>query len=168
MANRFCHMELTAGDLEAAKKFYGDLFDWKIADMQIGEGSYTTISTGEKTVGGGMQAPQMPGQPTGWLVYTEVKSVKDALAKAESLGATIHLPFMPVGEMGAIGVFSDPQGNQMGVWESNAPPPAPKKKAAKKKAAPKKAAPKKAAKKAAPKKAAPKKAAPKKAAKKKK
>lgn len=161
MANRFCHMELTAADVDAAKKFYGELFDWKIGEMQVGEQSYTMIQTGQKDVGGGMQAPQMPGQPTGWLVYTEVKSVKDSIAKAESLGAKIHVPFMPVGSMGAIGIFSDPQGNQMGVWESNAPPPAEKKKAPKKKAA-KKAAPKKAAKKAAPKKAAKKPAAKKK------
>ena len=137
MGNRFCHMELTTGDVEAAKQFYGSIFDWQIAGMPVGDMTYTMIQTGQKDVGGGMMAPMMEGQPTAWLVYAEVKSVDETLAKVAELGGTVIQPRTPVGEMGWIGVFRDPQGGYFGLWESNAPPPAPEKPAAKRKAAPK-------------------------------
>jgi predicted enzyme related to lactoylglutathione lyase len=79
----------------------------------------------------------MPNQPSGWLVYAEVASVKKTMAKAEKAGAKAVVPFQPIGEMGAIGVFVDPQGSPFGIWEKAAPKPKAKKAA--KKAAAKKA-----------------------------
>ena len=32
MGNPFAHIELTTGDLGAAKKFYKKLFDWKLGE----------------------------------------------------------------------------------------------------------------------------------------
>ena len=155
MANDFSHCELAADDVAAAKKFYSALFAWKLSDVPGMD--YTMIDVG-KGVGGGMGGKNMPGQATAWTPYVTVADAKATLAKAKSLGATVVVDYTPIGDMGAIGVFVDPQGAALGVWEAaKKPKPAPKK------AAPKKAAPKK----AAPKKAAPKKAAPKKKAKKK-
>ena len=109
---------------------------------------WTGIDVG-KGVGGGIGKKQMPGQPTAWTAYVDVADVKKSIAKAQKAGATIIVPHMAVGGMGFIGVFVDPQGATIGVWQA-AKKTAPKKTA-------KKAAPKKAAKKAAPKKAAAKK-----------
>jgi predicted enzyme related to lactoylglutathione lyase len=161
------HLDLAADDIEAAKKFYGSIFDWKFHDMP--EMKWTGVDVGKRGVGGGIGQKSMPGQPTAWTPYVEVADVRETIAKAEKAGATIVVPHMPIGEMGFIGVFVDPQGATIGVWQQSKAAARPTaKRAAAKKAAPKKAAPKKAApKKAAPKKAAPKKAAPKKATKKK-
>jgi len=146
MGNPFCHVDFT-GDVAAAKKFYGSLFDWKFQDMP--QMNWTGIGVG-KGVGGGMSKPSMPGQPTTWTAYVEVADVKATLAKAEKAGATVVLPAMDVGQ-GIIGVFIDPQEAALGLY-APAKKPAAKKAAAKKPAA-NKAAPKKpAAKKAAPKK----------------
>ena len=42
MANRFVHVESMSNDLEASKRFYKSLFDWKVEDMpEIG---YTMIA----------------------------------------------------------------------------------------------------------------------------
>jgi predicted enzyme related to lactoylglutathione lyase len=138
MANRFCHMELTSADVAGAKAFYGAVFDWKIGEMPVGDGAYTFIDTGVRDTGGGMQAPMMEGQPNGWLVYAEVTNIEETLAKVEANGGRVVQPKTPVGPMGFIAVFLDPQGVGFGIWQSNAPPPAPKKTA--KRAAPKKAA----------------------------
>ncbi len=140
MGNDFVHCELTTGDTGKANAFYSALFDWKIAPYPGMD--YLGVDTGSKISGGGIQAPPMPGAPTGWMPYVAVKDVKASLEKAASLGANVVVPFTPVGDAGAIGVFVDPTGASLGVWEAAAKP-APKKK----KAAPKKAA-KKAAKKA--------------------
>jgi predicted enzyme related to lactoylglutathione lyase len=134
-------MELSTGDVSAAKKFYKRVFDWKLNDLGAEMGNYTLINTGSKTVGGGMAGKMMPEQPTAWLVYAEVASVKKTIAKAEKAGAKTVVGFQEIGDMGAIGIFVDPTGAAFGVWERT------KKKAPKKNAA-KKTAARKAAKKA--------------------
>lgn len=140
MANPFAHIELTTPDLSAAKKFYKSVFSWKLSDMK-GPSPYTMIDVGQGT-GGGMQAPPMPDAPTGWMPYVQVDDVKKTVAKAKQAGATVMLDYHAIGDMGAIGVFADPQGCVLGVWAAAKKPPAPAKKAAKKAPA-KKAAKKK-------------------------
>ena len=144
MGNPFSHMELSTDDVDAAKKFYKKIFDWKLNTLGPEMGHYTLIDTGSKEAGGGMAKKNMPGQPTAWLPYALVDSVKKTLAKAEKAGAKVLVPFQPIPGNGAIGVFLDPTGASFGVWERPPAAAAPKKTAAKK-AAPKKAAPKKAA-----------------------
>ncbi len=137
MGNPFVHIELNTDDAAKAKKFYAKIFDWKIESMPGMD--YLGINTG--AVGGGMQT-KMPGSPTQWLPYVEVASVKATLAKAKKAGANVVVDYMPIGVMGAIGVFVDPSGAGLGVWEKAAVAIAPEsapKKAASKKAAPKKA-----------------------------
>src|SRR6478609_2488760 len=103
----------------------------------------------------------MPEQPTAWLPYVQVENVKATMAKAVKAGGQAVLEYQEIGDMGAIGIFVDPQGASLGIWEAKAPAavepaPAPAKKTAKKAAA-KTAAP---AKKAPAKKAPAKKGAP--------
>lgn len=155
MGNPFVHFELNTDDVAGAKKFYGKVFDWTFEDMPAM--GYTMIKAG--TTGGGIQKKPMPQAPTQWLSYVEVESVKATLAKAKKAGATIMQDYMPIGGMGAIGIFVDPTGAALGLWEkATAAPAAPAKKAAKKAAAKKaakkapetaKKVPEKAAKKAA-------------------
>ena len=130
MGNPFCHIELSTGDVAAAKRFYNRIFDWKLTDVPMGPMTYTLINVG-KGVGGGMQAVSMPGQPTAWLPYVEVASVKKTLDKARAAGATIVVGYTPIPGTGAIGIFVDPAGAGLGVWEPAAkvPKPAPKAKA---------------------------------------
>jgi predicted enzyme related to lactoylglutathione lyase len=131
MANAFVHIELSTDDLAKAKKFYKTLFDWKVTDMP--DMSYAMINVGKGT-GGGMMKKQMPEQPTMWLPYIEVDSVKKTVAKAKKAGATAMVEYMEIsGGMGAFGVLMDPTGAAFGVWEKAKSAPRPAKKAAKKK-----------------------------------
>jgi len=142
MGNPFAHIELAADDVAAAKKFYKSVFDWQLKDMPFGDMTYTMVNVG-KGVGGGM-TPKMMGaqQPTAWLPYVEVADVAKSLAKAKSAGANVVVERTPIGEnMGSFGVFVDPQGAALGLWEASKKAPA-KRAAAKKKPA-KKAAKKK-------------------------
>jgi len=130
MGNPFVHCELSADDVGGARKFYSKVFDWKIGPPDPKMGDYALIDVGSKTSGGGLTKKMMPGQPTAWLSYVEVASVKKTMAKAEKAGAKAVVPFQPIGAMGAIGIFMDPQGAALGLWERAKPA----KKAAKKKA----------------------------------
>lgn len=115
MGNPFVHMELSTDDAKGALKFYKKVFDWKITASPSMD--YSMVNTGSKLVGGGIQTKQMQQAPTAWMPYVEVASVKKSLAKAAKAGATVIVDFMPIGEMGAIGVFVDPTGAALGVWE---------------------------------------------------
>ncbi|MDP1822336.1 MAG: VOC family protein [Archangium sp.] len=113
MGNAFVHIELNTDDLKGSKKFYTKLFKWKLGEMP---GPYTTINTGPKATGGGMQVKPMPEAPTAWLPYVEVADVKKTIAQAKKLGASIALEYQPIPGMGAIGIFIDPAGAALGVW----------------------------------------------------
>ena len=152
MANPFVHLDLACDDPAAAKKFYAKIFAWKFKDFPAMQ--WTGIDVG-KGVGGGLGKKQMPDQPSAWTAYVEVDDVKSTMAKAAKAGATVIVQYMDIPGMGAFGIFIDPQGAALGVWQTAAKPAA--KKAGKKKAAKKAAAEKPAAKKSAKKKAAKKK-----------
>ena len=57
MGNPFVHVELMSTDVGKAKAFYGQLFDWKLEDMDIGDMTYTMIKVGEGTGGGTHEEP---------------------------------------------------------------------------------------------------------------
>lgn len=138
MPNPFVHIELSTDNLAGAKKFYKSIFGWKLSDMKMGPGMVYTMIDVQGGTGGGMGPKQDGNAPNAWLPYVEVDSVKKTIAKARKGGATILVEYQPVGAMGALGIFVDPTGAPLGVWETAAKAPA--KKAGKKKAAPKKKA----------------------------
>jgi predicted enzyme related to lactoylglutathione lyase len=118
MPNPFAHVELNTDDVAKAKKFYKGLFQWKLGPMGP---DYTMIDVGKGGTGGGMQKSPMPGAPPMWLPYVMVDDIGRTIAKARKLGATIQVEHLDIGEMGAIGVFTDPSGATLGVWAMAAP-----------------------------------------------
>ncbi|HEY6930456.1 MAG TPA: VOC family protein [Thermoanaerobaculia bacterium] len=128
----FVHMELSTTDPEAAKRFYKDLFGWKLTDQKMADGSvYTMFDTRSGPPGGGIMRTMAPEQPTAWMGYVGVKSAKKSMEKARSLGATPIIEYKEIPGYGAFGIFIDPTGATLAVWEPFAPP-ATKKKPAKK------------------------------------
>lgn len=119
MANPFVHVELSTTDLGQAKTFYGKLFDWKMQDIPMPQGSYTMIDVGEGT-GGGMMKQLMPGAPSAWLPYVAVDDIKAATQKAKSLGATVMKDVTEVMNMGWLSIITDPTGAALGLWQPKA------------------------------------------------
>ena len=129
MANPFVHVELNTTDVDKAKKFYGQLFDWKLEDVAMGpggppgllasEGRYTMIKPGTGT-GGGMLKQPVPGAPAFWLAYVAVDDVAASTQKAKSLGAKIMLDVTEVPGAGRMSVIIDPAGAALGLWKSKA------------------------------------------------
>ena len=117
MANPFVHVELSTTDLSAAKVFYGKLFDWKMQDMPMPEGSYTLIDVGTGT-GGGMMAQPIPGAPSAWLPYVEVADIRGATDQARALGASVMRDVTAVPDMGWFSVITDPAGAPLGLWQT--------------------------------------------------
>jgi uncharacterized protein len=120
MGNPFVHVELTTSDTGKAKAFYGELFDWKLDDVEMGPGfTYTMIGVGEGTGGGLMKTPA-PGVPTAWLPYVLVDDVSAATTKAKSLGAIVVKDVTEVPNAGSFSVILDPTGAAIGLWQPKA------------------------------------------------
>jgi predicted enzyme related to lactoylglutathione lyase len=117
--NLFAHTQLNTDEPKAAKAFYRRLFAWKLTDLKMGPGmTYTMIDTGSRQSGGGIQKKSAPDAPAAWLSYIEVADVKKTMIKAAKLGAKIVVAFQPIPDMGAFGIFVDPTGATLGVWEA--------------------------------------------------
>ncbi|HLA84963.1 MAG TPA: VOC family protein [Thermoguttaceae bacterium] len=115
------HFEIPADDISRARKFYADLFGWKIepyGDKSPAE--YYMIDTCEKegtaNLCGGMMARQTPQHPI--TNYIGVSSVDEYVHKVESLGGRVVMLKTLVPGHGYFAVCLDTEGNVFGLWES--------------------------------------------------
>jgi predicted enzyme related to lactoylglutathione lyase len=101
--------ELGTNDLEASKRFYGDVFGWKARDMGEEYRGYNIFSIGETDLGGLMTLPDSSMPPL-WVPYVGVEDADGTVAKAKELGASVILDPMDVPNVGRLAVLRDPQG----------------------------------------------------------
>jgi hypothetical protein len=114
MGNPVVHFEIGVKDANAANKFYGQLFGWKIdANNPMSYGIVDTDSGGEGVGGGIMKPPE--GARTYTTFYVNVEDLQATLDQAEKLGAKTIMPPMQVPEGPEIAMFSDPDGNVIGL-----------------------------------------------------
>jgi len=116
MGNPFVHIELNTTDVDKAKGFYGQLFDWKLDDMPMADGTtYTMIGVGNGTAGGIMKHPM--GGPSLWIPYVQVDDVVSATAKAKSLGANLIRDVTEIPNVGWFSIFMDPTGGVIALFK---------------------------------------------------
>ncbi len=120
MANPFCHMELQTDDVDKARGFYSELFDWEVEELPMGEFTYTMMkpNVGDPQVMGGITPKQAPDAPNHWLSYIAVEDVDATLAKARDLGGNVLADKMEIPENGWMGVVQDPTGAVFGLWQA--------------------------------------------------
>ena len=108
--------EIPADNVERAKKFYGELFGWKVEKMP-GAMEYWHFDTGggDDTPDGGVMKRQ-PGQ-TGITTYFSVPSVDEFVGKVQKLGGKIYMPKTPVPQMGYFAVCQDTENNVFALWQ---------------------------------------------------
>jgi predicted enzyme related to lactoylglutathione lyase len=114
------HFEIPADDVERARKFYGELFGWKIEKFTgPSPVDYWSVTTGREEgqmgIDGGMMPRQDPRQQT--IVYIDVPSVDECLKKVVSLGGQMCVPKTAIPGMGYFAVCMDPENNGFGLWE---------------------------------------------------
>jgi predicted enzyme related to lactoylglutathione lyase len=112
MAHPVIHAEIRSADPDATRKFFGDLFGWKVASEGAFPG-YTFIDTGAE---GGTYVAISPrqGADDEVLFFVGVEDVAATLTRAEELGGTIVQPAQQVPGT-SFGVFADAQGHKVGV-----------------------------------------------------
>lgn len=124
--SRVIHFEIHASDPQQLIAFYGELFGWHF--QQWGTQAYWLIRTGADDapgINGGLLprrgASAVEGQPVNAYVCTvDVSSVEAAVDRAVALNGSIALPRMPIPGVGWLAYVKDPDGNILGVMESDA------------------------------------------------
>jgi predicted enzyme related to lactoylglutathione lyase len=115
-----CWNELMTTNVDAAGKFYSQLFGWKSEAVQMEGGMvYTVFKSGEEQVGGMMQQPkEMAGMPSFWSVYFDVANTDETAAKVKANGGNVMQPPTDIPNIGRFAVFADPTGAAFAVLQA--------------------------------------------------
>jgi uncharacterized protein len=109
--------EIVSADADRARAFYTELFGWT-AEADPAMGGYALVDTGagEDAIGGGIGPSSMPGD-AGVKIYMRVDDLEAYLDRAEELGGRKVVPPTDLpGEFGRFAIFTDPDGNLVGLW----------------------------------------------------
>ncbi|TDQ00346.1 VOC family protein [Labedaea rhizosphaerae] len=109
------YFEISTGDSDKSQKFYSELFGW---DINVGEYGYGMIKTGaDSGIGGGIRKLDEQSTAPSVLMYAVVDDVEANLEKAGSLGGKTEVEPYEIPGVGKMAVFSDPDGNKIGLWK---------------------------------------------------
>ena len=112
------HVEIPAANVEAAGRFYQDLFGWKI--QHVPEMDYTMWEAGDGS-GGGFP-PVSAENPAGQvLVYIDSDDIDADLKKVVTLGGKVLREKTEFPGTGWFGVFADLTGNVIALYTSMNP-----------------------------------------------
>ena len=113
----FCWNDLATTNVEACKKFYGELFGWQFKESEATGMSYTEMSVdGRNYVGGMWQTDQCPEGETSemplphWMTYIAVDDVDESVSKVWELGGKVCVPPTDIPNTGRFAVINDPTG----------------------------------------------------------
>ncbi|MEE1755766.1 VOC family protein [Streptomyces sp. SP18CS02] len=113
-----CWADVLLPDLEAGKRFYGELFGWTFGDGG-GEkyGNYThAFSDGRRVAG---LAPKRDGRmPTAWGVHFATPDAVALTTRIKDAGGRMVTDPVRIGDAGTMALAVDPGGAVFGLWEA--------------------------------------------------
>lgn len=129
MAGGLVHFEIHVNDMERARNFYTEVFDWKFrkVDMPI---EYWLFQTGRTQMPDGSTAGIDGGMlkksgkdggegasPNAFVCTVGVDDIDDTLEKAKKLGATTQMEKDKMPGIGWLSYLKDPEDNIFGVLQ---------------------------------------------------
>jgi uncharacterized protein len=125
MPAEIAHIEFKSANFARTSEFYAKLFDWQME--QNASASYMKLVGGDGPSAGWFRADLV--QSPGPVVYLPVDDLEAKLGEVEKAGGRILVRSLPFAGGGEIGLFADPDGNVLGLWQrkgAGAAPAAPK------------------------------------------
>jgi predicted enzyme related to lactoylglutathione lyase len=124
MPAEIAHIEFKSANFARTSEFYAKLFDWQME--QNASASYMKLTSGDGPSAGWYRADLV--QAPGPVAYLPVDDLPAKLAEVEEAGGRILVQSLPFAGGGEIGLFADPDGNVLGLWQRKAggAPAAPK------------------------------------------
>lgn len=124
MTSRVVHFEIPIDEPDRAGAFYRRVFGWTVAKW--GPVDYWTMTTGAPP-GPGAEGALTPRAeaPEGVLVYVGVEDIDAALRSVQDAGGTLVTGKFPIPTMGWSARFRDPEGNVVGLFQTDPTVPLP-------------------------------------------
>jgi predicted enzyme related to lactoylglutathione lyase len=115
--------ELQTSDVDAAKRFYGEVFGWTSREMSMGDGPRYTIfqRAGEVDAAGATTLPEDMQAPPHWLTYIATDDVDATVARAKELGANVWAEPFNVPTVGRMAIIQDPVGAAVALFKPSQP-----------------------------------------------
>ncbi len=121
---RVVHFEIHAGDPDRAVKFYQNLFSWTFQKWE-GPMEYWLVTTGpddQPGINGGLLRRQgeIDGQAViAYVCTVDVADIDASISAAETNGAQVVVPKMPIPGMGWLVYCKDTEGNIFGMMQGD-------------------------------------------------
>jgi predicted enzyme related to lactoylglutathione lyase len=113
--HRFVWHDLNTTDVEGAKRFYGEVFNWT---FDKSDGEYTHVKAGDQMIGGIRKLGANEHQPPSWLGYVLVDDVAATVATIEKQKGRVYMPTTVMDKVGTFAVTADPTGAVFAPWRS--------------------------------------------------
>jgi predicted enzyme related to lactoylglutathione lyase len=115
MAGQMVHVEIPAGDTAKAREFWGSLFGWEFEAYPGAPSEYLMTRFSESQGGAIHEAEEGSAKPR---VYFDVDDINAENARVAELGGKAGAA-MPVPGMGWFSHFTDTEGNEFGLWQTD-------------------------------------------------
>ena len=120
--NKVSHFHIPVNDMDRTRKFYNNIFGWKITETG---GYYKMVittpidKTGRPKESGGINGALFVREtPEDTIsIVIRVKSIEDYLHKIKKAGCKIITDKTPAGNIGFHAKFYDTENNIIGLWE---------------------------------------------------
>ncbi|MEV7687126.1 VOC family protein [Streptomyces bungoensis] len=113
-----CWVDAQLPDLEAGKRFYGELFGWTFEEAP--GSSVWALLDGEPVAALARKADGR--MPTVWTVYFATPDAEALGRRITAAGGRLVVPPFPVDHLGAAALAADPQGAVFGLWQPGSHP----------------------------------------------
>ncbi len=111
--------EIPAIDISRAKKFYENIFEIKMEEMEMPGMKYAMFPfdpMNAKVAGGLAQSPMHTPSSTGSIIYLNANpDLQKVLDRIEKEGGKITMPKTSIGQNGFMASFTDTEGNIMAL-----------------------------------------------------
>lgn len=115
--------EIPATDIVRAKKFYEQIFEIKMEDMEMPGMKYAMFPfdpTIGKVSGGLAQSPMHTPGMTGSILYLNANpDLQHVLNRIEKAGGQMTMPKTAIGQNGFMAFFTDTEGNNMALHSNS-------------------------------------------------
>lgn len=109
-------VDLATPDVEAATRFYNQIFGWTSQDLGEEAGHYNMFFRNGKMVAAA-NTPQSPNQPPSWSTYIATDNAQETANKVKEAGGQVLMEPFQVMDQGSMAVFMDPTGAVFCVWQ---------------------------------------------------
>ncbi|MGW2826157.1 VOC family protein [Streptomyces sp. NPDC001443] len=108
-----CWVDAQLPDVEAGKRFYGELFGWTYEDAY--GSSVWARKDGEPVAA--LSHKSDGRMPTVWTVHFSTPDVRALLGRVEQAGGQAVRAPLPDGDLGVAALAADPEGAVFGLWQ---------------------------------------------------